>query len=163
MFLLVNISNITENFSHIACKSQELPKKRKKQKLSLKNALKNFLPVDRKVSVNFIYPCSWTTSPMCTNFYTVHAMSDMNNIYKFRSIWIIFSRFTACADRQTNTPTNILKRKKKKRATLSVVEPTFSREEVKLTSLHTLLDLLWAKLKINLGVESGLPNRGEIC
>ena len=50
----------------------------------------------------FVCLCRQTICRIHTIFNTVHAMSDMNNIYQFHDIWRIFTRVRARTDRQTN-------------------------------------------------------------
>ena len=40
----------------------------------------------------FVCLCRQTISRTYTIFYTVHAMSDINNMYQFQDIWRIFTR-----------------------------------------------------------------------
>ena len=49
--------------------------------------------------------CRQTISRIYTIFNTVHAMSDMNNIYQFQDIWRIFTRVRARTGRRTDGQT----------------------------------------------------------
>ena len=50
--------------------------------------------------------CRRTVNPTYTIFNTVHAVSDMSNIFKFQDIWRIFTRVRACTDGQTDGQTD---------------------------------------------------------
>ena len=54
----------------------------------------------------FVCLCRRTVNPTYTIFNTVHAISDMSNIFKFQNIWRIFTRVRARTDGQTDRQTN---------------------------------------------------------
>ena len=49
----------------------------------------------------FVGLCRKTIKPLSTIFNTVHAISDINNMYEFKDILRIFTRIKACTDRET--------------------------------------------------------------
>ena len=54
----------------------------------------------------FVCLCRQTISRIYTIFNTVHAMSDINNIYQFQNIWRILTRVRAWTYGQTDRQTN---------------------------------------------------------
>ena len=72
----------------------------------VKIRFKHFYLIDHNASENFVYLCKQTISCIHTIFNTVHAISDMNEIYQLQNILSIFTRVRAYTDRKTECTIN---------------------------------------------------------
>ena len=74
-------------------------------KMRFKNILPPYSIMHQKTFICF---CRRTISPMYIIFFTIHAISDMNNIYKFQNILWLFSRVRECTGGQIDGQTECI-------------------------------------------------------